>query len=386
MPFDRVIEPQASKERLMRALMEQRLAHAYLLHGPPGVGAEALAIELAKGVNCVDGPGEPCQACIPCRKIGAFQHPDVHLYVPLPSAKSSRAAERTNGEPDGEDDDRGVKGDARAERRQELLSVLADNPYAPLSLHKNEYHAIDDIRELRREASLKPFEGRRKVVILLAADRMNAAASNALLKTLEEPPGDLLLVLTTDRVHRLLPTIVSRCQPVRLSRLSDDAMVDALTSRFHVDSDRARLAVRQADGSLSRALASVSERGAAQRTSVHTFLDTIHSGTLLDIFEQIEQVVAAHKDTPIVEEMLEVLLSSYRDILILLTTQDEAMLQHPDRRDWLSSLASRMSFAQVEAAISAIEETRQAIARNAYLQLALIVLALRLRASGKPGP
>lgn len=380
MPFDRVIAQQTPKDRLMRALAEGRLAHAYLFHGPSGVGAEALSIEVAKGVNCVHGPGEPCQRCNPCRKIGAFQHPDVHLYAPSTSAKSTKAAERTNGEPDGEDEDRGPRGDARAERRQSLIALLADNPYAPLSLHKNDYHSIDDIRELRREASAKPFEGRRKVVILLAADRMTVAASNALLKTLEEPPGELLLLLTTDRLHRLLPTIVSRCQPIRLARLSDEVMAEALTSRFHVDPDRVPLAVRQADGSISHGLASVSDGGIERRTAAATFLDTIQSGTMVDAFESVEQLIAMHKETPILEDMLDALLSYYRDLFILRVTQDDATVQNIDRRDWLADLAGRMPVEQIEAAITTIEETRWAITRNAHPQLALTVLAIRLRA------
>ncbi|MBI4551810.1 MAG: hypothetical protein HY710_06040 [Candidatus Latescibacteria bacterium] len=386
MAFDRVLAQSTTKDRLMRALVDGRLAHAYLLHGPSGVGAEALAIELAKAVNCVNGPGEPCQVCIPCRKIGTLQHPDVRLYLPLPSpsAKSAKAGERTDGESDDETDERASRGEDREARRQELLAILAESPYVPLPFNKRDHHGIDDIRELRREASVKPYEGRRKVVILVAADRMTADASNALLKTLEEPPGDLLLVLTTDRPHRLLPTILSRCQPVRLSRLADDVLAEALTRWFHVDPGRVPFAVRQADGSLSRALASASERGETLRTTAVAFLDTIHTGTMVDVFDRIDQFLTAHKETPLIEEILDILIGYYRDLFILLETRDDEAVQNLDRRDWLMTLAGQTSAGQVETAIDAIHTIKQALARNAHPPLALTVLALRLRACRKP--
>ena len=80
MAFDHIIGQETQRQRLMDALMQGRLAHAYLLYGPSGTGVEALAIELAKAVNCAQGPGEPCQKCPSCRKIQTLQHPDLHFY------------------------------------------------------------------------------------------------------------------------------------------------------------------------------------------------------------------------------------------------------------------------------------------------------------------
>lgn len=383
MAFDHVIGHDTPKARLMDALVGDRMAHAYLFHGPPGTGAEALAIELAKAVNCESGTGEPCQQCRTCRKIGALQHPDVHIYPPSSSARSTRTTARTGEEAEGVDD-RGGRRDARTERREELLSVLVENPYAALPLRKSDYISIDDIRELRQEAGITPFEGHRKVVIIVAADRMNTAASNALLKTLEEPPGTLLLILISYRIHQLLPTIVSRCQPLHLARLPDQVLFEALTHKFQIEPAQAQLAIRQADGSISQALTSASKASEIPRSTAFLFLEKVLMGTFFELFEAVERLVASHKDTPVVEEILDILLGCYRDLFLLVTTGDDTAIQHIDKGEWLADMARQLTFEQVESAITTIEEMKQNIIRNVHIQLALTVLALRLRACVSP--
>ena len=376
MAFELLVGQQTQRNRLMEALTQGRLAHAYLFHGPPGTGADALAIEMAKAVNCESGPGEPCQACRSCRKITSLRHPDVHVYLPSSSAKATKE-DASDADDDGED--RAVKMDARTERRIRLTAQLAENNYAPLDLTKNDFLSVDDIRGLRQEASVKPYEGRRKVALILAADRMNIAASNALLKTLEEPPGELLLLLTTARVHRLLPTILSRCQPVHLSRLSEETIRTTLIERYHLPEGKARLGARQADGSLSGALARVSVQGEKPEEMAFSFFQSIHGGDLLALFEAVETVTAAHKVQPMIEALLDMLIEYYRELFLLKVTPDTSELFHPDRLEVLRPIAQGLSLERIESGISSIEFTKFCISRNAQTQLALTVMALRLR-------
>ena len=137
--------------------------------------------------------------------------------------------------------------------------------------------------------------------------------------------------------------------------------------------------MRQADGSVGTALLSVSDEGESYRSTSFVFLETIYGGSLIDLFEKVEQLVASHKDAPILEGILDTLLGYYRDLFLLIETGDERTIQHIDKNEWLSRTAQRLSFDQVQAAISAIEEIKQAITQNAHVQLALTVLALRLR-------
>lgn len=379
MAFDRIIGHHRQRQRLMDAVKQDRLAHGYLFCGPPGVGAEALAIELACAVNCESGPGEPCGqpgACRHCRRIRAFQHPDVHLLVPTSSAPPPEGLSNRDRESPG-------RANAREERRQGLSALLAGDPYAALPLGKNDILSVDDIRALRREASVKPYEGRKKVAVIVAADCMNTAAANALLKTLEEPPGTLMLILTAVRSRQLLPTILSRCQPVSLPRLPEADVKAALTGRYDVEPDEAALIARRSEGRLAEALSATSEGGLRLREEAFALLECIHGAPPLRLFEQVESLAASHREEPVIEKILDLLLELYRDLFILGATGESSTLSSPERRAPLQALASGMNVPDIEQGIAAIEEARRGIALNAHVQLALLVLVLRLRL--KPG-
>jgi DNA polymerase-3 subunit delta' len=155
----------AARERLGASLQQGRLPHALLIHAPRGVGAETLAMWISQLALCT-GPGdEPCGACSACRLFAAGTHPDFHWI-------------------------------ARAEDAQQLQ--------------------IGQIRELCEIFALKSYRGGRKVGVIATADFMNANAANALLKTLEEPPPDALLILISERPSRLPPTVASRCQRIMI--------------------------------------------------------------------------------------------------------------------------------------------------------------------------
>ena len=402
MAFDYIIGHVQQRQRLMEAVKQDRLAHGYLFCGPSGVGAEALAIELACAVNCENGPGEPCgrpghhshpgqhsqpgpqdqpgphSPCRHCRRIRALQHPDLHLLVPSSSApppdRSSGRREGSSGRGEGSS-----RANAREERRQGLAVRLAEDPYEAAPFGMNDMVSVEDVRSLRREASAKPYEGRRKVAIIVAADRMNAAASNALLKTLEEPPGSLMLILTASRAGRLLPTIVSRCQPVFLSRLREDEVKTALIERYEVSPEEAGELASRSEGRLSEALAAGSERGSKIREDAFALLECIYNGTPLSLFEQVESLAASHREEPVVEKKLDHLLSLYRDLFVLSSASGFPTLSNADRTVPLRERATGMDVEEIEKGIAAIEEARRDIAHNAHVQLALLVLVLRLR-------
>jgi DNA polymerase-3 subunit delta' len=162
MSFNDIIGHDRPVQVLKRALAGGTVAHAYLFSGDEGIGKRMTARALAAAVNCLErGPEGGCGTCPSCRKVAAGSHPDVHLLAP-----------------DGAE----IK--------------------------------IDQIREVQSDLSLCPFEGAKKVLIVDGAETMNDASSNALLKTLEEPPGETVIILVTSRPQGLLPTIRSRCQEV----------------------------------------------------------------------------------------------------------------------------------------------------------------------------
>jgi hypothetical protein len=154
---------------------------------------------------------------------------------------------------------------------------------------------------------------------------------------------------------------------------------EALTDRFNIDPTHAQLAARQADGSISRALFSASETGGKYRSLAFEFLHTIHHGTMTEVFERVEQLVASHKDTPMIEGILDVLVEYYSDLFRIVVANDHTMITHSDRSDSFIQMADHLTCEHIESAITAIEDIKYHIMRNVHLQLALTALALRLR-------
>lgn len=191
---------------LRNSLAAGRMSHALLVTGPSQIGKTTLVRTVAAALNC-QGDAKPCGQCLSCRKVVHGTHPDVRLVQAEPG-----------------------KGG-----REGILK-------------------IDQIRALQREAALAPMEGRHKVFVLREMERANLPAANALLKTLEEPPAHVVLLLTSVRPHALLPTIVSRCQVLALRPLPIAQVAQALRERWHADPERAELLARLSAGRLGWAV------------------------------------------------------------------------------------------------------------------------------------
>jgi len=190
----------AATEGLARQVRTREGAQSWLLLGPTGSGKKAAALAIAAAVNCTTTPGEGCGDCSTCRRIVRQRHPDVHHVIP-------------------------------------------EGPIIP----------VDVIREVVvPEAARSPFEARRKVFVIEEAHRMNPAAQNALLKTLEEPQADTVFVLISDQEEDVLETIRSRCLIVRLDPVSEERIISVLVEEG-AGHDLALLAARLSEGDLVRA-------------------------------------------------------------------------------------------------------------------------------------
>jgi DNA polymerase-3 subunit delta' len=218
--------------RLEALLGAGRLPHALLFSGPPGIGKALLARRLAGRIACTDAAHAPCGECAGCRQVLAGTHPDLLLVS---------APDRTR----------------KAGRKKEI--------------------GIEQARELKRFAQLQPAVAARKVAIVDDADRLSIAAQNALLKTLEEPPGHAVIMLVTASPGALLPTVRSRCQRVVCQPLAD-AEVEAALTAAGVAAETAAALAALAEGSPGRALAQRDGWGAAEREAMATLLADLTPG------------------------------------------------------------------------------------------------------------
>lgn len=256
MPLPPLFGHDGVRRRLAGAVAAGRLPQALLFEGPRGVGKQRLALWLAQCLVCEGEKGNACDDCRACRMVAALQHPDVHWFVPLELSKK------------GADADKQV--DLVAEGLAEEMAARREQPLyqAPGGLAS---HGIAAVRLLLRRLSLTPAMARHKVFIVGDAERLIPQrgmedAANALLKALEEPPADTVVVLTAADPEALLPTVLSRVVRVRVARNTDSVVTEFAQHVLGVTS-KTELAERvsAAEGCIGRLLATQADSGAGSR-------------------------------------------------------------------------------------------------------------------------
>ncbi|MFN2571374.1 MAG: hypothetical protein ABR537_07140 [Gemmatimonadales bacterium] len=256
MPLPPVIGHEGIKTRLAGAHASGKLPQALLLAGARGVGKQRLALWLAQLLQC-EAPGallEPCGECRSCRAVLSLQHPDVHWFVPVELSKQGDADKQV---------------ELVAEALAEEMAARRQQPlYPPVAGLAS--HPVAAVRLLLKRLALTPAMGKRKVFIVGDAERLipqlgTEVAANALLKALEEPPADSVIILTAADPNALLPTVLSRVVLVRVARIADSA-VTAFAQQTLAKSDNADLAQRvtMAQGCIGKLFATETSRSGDQ--------------------------------------------------------------------------------------------------------------------------
>ena len=367
MSWNSIIGQSRAQEILRRSIEQGRIAHAYLLWGPRGVGKDALAIEFAKTLLCERQRTVACDSCQSCKKVQNLQHPNLKLVFALPAAKPDKGGDPGEGK---------FQPDIREEIRSQL-EQKAKNPYFHFEIPKATQINIGSIREVKKESSLSAYEKGKKVFIICDAEMMSDTSANSLLKVLEEPLSDTIFLLTTSRKEKLPPTIISRCQSVRCESLREEDVERALVERESLPQEQAHLVSRLAGGDYSYALELLSEDLVSQRTGAVEFLRSILSGRSMKLMEEIEERVAEN-DRKTVEQLLMLLLIWFRDVLMIKEQAGNGIINQDQRED-LDRFLARFKDSNFPATIVAVERGLELLRGNVYLPLVLLSVSIQLK-------
>ena len=249
------------RERLARTAREGRLPPSLLLHGPPGVGKQRLALWLGQLLLCEGGTA--CGDCRSCRLARRLEHPDLHWFFPLPRPGGASSREKLR--------------EKLEEARMEALDRRREEPLAPREEDGATGIYLAAVEEMRAKAVRRPAMGDAAVFVVGDAEAMvpqaaSQEAANAFLKLLEEPPEDTWVVLTSSRRGALLPTVRSRVMDLRVPPLEVERVEAFLVEEAGVDPGRAAAAARRSHGSIGRALHELSEEGEELREGAEAFL------------------------------------------------------------------------------------------------------------------
>jgi len=308
---------------LSNSVAHGRIGHAYLFTGPEQIGKMTLARTLAQALNCEAAPDErPCGRCRACRLTAEDKHPDVRVVLPEISERGTAAIK------------------------------------------------IDAIRRLQQDLSLSAYEGRFKVALLRRFDAANASAANAFLKTLEEPPTNVILLLTASASDSVLPTINSRCRTVTMRPVPAEAIEEVLMARHGVAAAEANLLAHVAEGRLGWAIRAHRDRALLQeRVAQLETLQKALESALVGRFALAESLARRADALP---ALLRTWLSWWRDLALLAygPRRDEA-ISNIDEVERLARLARQWPRPKVLASLQQTEAALRQLAQNANARLVL---------------
>lgn len=323
-----IVGHEHSIDILRRTLAAQQVRHAYLLTGPQRIGKMLLAQRFAQTLLCTGGPDprvsplDPCNHCLACRKVLHGNHPDVHIIAKPPD-------------------------------KQSIL--------------------IEQIRTLQSDSARRTMEGRRNIFIVQDAQDMNLQAANCLLKTLEEPEPDVVLLLTVPDAGLLLPTILSRVQLIPMQLLTSSQIKEALIERWEVEAQEADLIASLAAGRMGWAIQAVEdEEMLEERKTQLEMLAKLPSTGKIQRFDLVQRLGT---DAEKVRALLDLWLLWWRDIA-LTSNNCLDLTVNVDMRDLLKAQASKVGSAEAERMIRAVLQTIEALDQNVNTRVALEVLML----------
>lgn len=330
MPFADITGHEQPISLLHATLCNRRLAHAYVFYGEARIGKLMTAVRLAQALNC-EQPSQTvaqdsCGRCRSCLQIAARTHPDYFVIEPDPKAATPQ-----------------IK--------------------------------IEQVREIEQQFVYRPLIGERKICLIDDADRLTIGAANALLKTLEEPPGDSLFILVTSRLHALPITIRSRCQALRFTTPARTQVEAALILKRELPPADARFLAVFADGRIGEALTvDVAEVRVRQQECLTLVKpeSLMSSSTILSAAESLAKTDRG-------EETLTWLTRWIRDLVIVIVDGDHDQILHLDQLADLRRYAQRADIDALLTLLNDIERTEQQATRHLNVQMALETTFLRLR-------
>jgi DNA polymerase-3 subunit delta' len=326
-----VIGHEWALDLLQHGLAHDHLGQAYLFAGPPRIGKTTLALYLAQAVNCLTEvgaspsagrEGRPCGTCNACRKIGQGSHPDVRVI---------------------------------------------DEPGSSIK--------IAQMRDLQMEMNLAPFEGQRRVYILCNFQQATLEAANCLLKTLEEPPPRVIMILTAPQAEMLLPTTVSRCQVLNLRPLPTDQVQQALEQHWGLDPRRAHVLARLSGGRIGWAIEA--SRDDALLRSREKYLVALEQTIRQERTDRVGLAQQLSQNPQGLPEVLDLWQGWWRDLLLAKSGNLQALV-NVDRQQTISSEAQDYTLSEIESCLRSIERAAQQIEQNVNATLAMEVLLLSM--------
>ena len=324
--FSEIVGQEHIKEHLQEAILSRMISHAYILQGEQGSGKSMIADAFAMTLLCEAGEAEPCMTCHSCKQAASGNHPDIRHLIP------------------------------------EKPNVIK----------------VDEIRrQIVNDVGIKPYSSDYKIYIIPDAERMNAAAQNALLKTLEEPPAYVVILLLCCNETMLLETIRSRCVTLSLYPLQDSQVQDYLMKKAQIPDYQARTCAAFARGSIGRAMALLNNDEFEELSREAVFvIKNIKRMDAAEIGEEIKKITKLQTD---IREFLDYLFLWYKDVAFCKAAGNTNGLLHLEETYTIMQMAKESSFEGINKILSTIEHAKKRLDANVNAEHTLELLLFTMK-------
>lgn len=365
MQFSNVVGQKNVKDHLLDMARREAIPHTQLFLSYPGAGGLPMALAFAQYLVCEQrGDTDSCGVCPACHKAGRLIHPDIHFTYPIIARKPSPHPSLST------------------DYIQEWRTVIAQNPYvnelewlnAIEAENKQGNISADEARAIIRNLSLKPFESKYKIHIIWMAEALGKEG-NILLKLLEEPTEDTILILIAENAEEVLPTILSRCQLVKLNLLDDDSIREGLAGRG-VAADKAARVAFLAQGSFSEAL-QIAEKEIDDSTLLLTdwlkFTVRMQPALLMKWIDEHSKLGREQ-----LKAFLEYMLHILRETMMAMSQQDYKPRLNSEEKKIAQSLFKYLDLQKMEQIIQLIDQKHYEIERNINPKIIFLNLSVKI--------
>lgn len=328
MNFNDIVGHDQIKEHLQTAIEQNKISHAYILNGEKGSGKKLIASVFAMTLQCYDKGIQPCETCKSCLQMNSNNHPDIKWVT------------------------------------HEKISI-----------------GVDDIRvQINNDIDIKPYSSEYKIYIIDEADKMTEHAQNAILKTIEEPPEYAIILLLTNNINNLLPTILSRCVTLNLKTVPTDLVKDYLMKQLKVPDYAAQLSASFAQGNIGKAI-----RYASSENFIEIKEDVLHLLKYIDEMELYEIITAIKKLSEHkleINDYIDLMILWYRDVLMLKVTNNPNLLLYKEEYKYISKQASMRDYEGIENIIKAMDKAKIRLNANVNFDITMELMLLSLKENG----
>ena len=360
----RLVGQEKPRNQVEKILQSGRLSHAYLFTGPDGSGKTAFALAMAEAVNGVDHLTDLKGTAI-SKKSSWYKHPDIHLFIPLPTGAG--------------DNERKARLELLAEDPYEIVDFTLRPTLTDPESNKNlrAFYSIEYFHEeIRQRTVYKPNEGRRTVVVITGIDTMRKESANAFLKLLEEPSDTVLFILTASKTDQLLPTIISRCQQIRLHPLTNEEVEAGLVRFDKKGLNDATFLARLSGGNYSISRFFDVENLQQTRQELINYLRFSYAQDVPALLEIIKDWnTRLNKENQIA--LCNSLEQFLRDLVIYRETENIDLVTNADQIDVIRKFCNTMEHARIKEMILHLQNVKGSLYQNVQFKYIFTALSLR---------